>query len=460
MKPRHLFALLLFVLTALAPPARAQTPVEGAPKLIDYQGTALDSTGAPLAPPTINPSPNPPTPAPKNYTMKFRLYAAQAGGNPIWSESQTVTVSNGQFSVRLGQGISIAAEPRPDLSTVFTGKDRFLGLTIVISGPEAEITPRLAFLSAPFSFVAERSKTADSVLQASGNSILGTTTIANLTLAGPSQISGSNVIEFGGGIAGKDPNAGKIGYGALTTDSLDIVGAGTTGSNRKVKVFAEGGLTVAGTVTADGFAGSGAGLTNLNGANLNPGSVDATKLIAAVQQALCPPGSIMAYGGTVAPTGWFMCDGTSYPRATYPALFSAIGTAFGASGGGSAFNVPDFRGKFLRGRDGGPNFDPDRSNRTALYAGGNGGDNVGSFEGQSVQSHTHGYKDVYISEVQGQAGVADYYLNDQGVVSTNLLGISGHDYDNSGYQLSRTTAATGGNETRPVNITVNYIIKN
>src|SRR5256885_7416977 len=41
-------------------------------------------------------------------------------------------------------------------------------------------------------------------------------------------------------ISGKEGNAGKIGYQTFTPDALDIVGAGTAGTNRKIKLWAEG----------------------------------------------------------------------------------------------------------------------------------------------------------------------------------------------------------------------------
>lgn len=59
---------------------------------------------------------------------------------------------------------------------------------------------------------------------------------------------------------------------------------------------------------------------------------------------LVPTGSITAFGGTTAPTGWLLCDGSSVSRADYPALFTAIGTVWG-SGSGTTFNVPDLRGR-------------------------------------------------------------------------------------------------------------------
>jgi len=53
------------------------------------------------------------------------------------------------------------------------------------------------------------------------------------------------------------------------------------------------------------------------------------------------------YGGAVAPAGWLICNGGSYSATTYSALFGAIGTTYGGSGG--FFNVPDFRSKVSRG---------------------------------------------------------------------------------------------------------------
>ncbi len=53
----------------------------------------------------------------------------------------------------------------------------------------------------------------------------------------------------------KEGSAGKIGYQTFTSDALDIVGAGTTGSNRKIKLWAEGGALVNGTLRVNGSTG-------------------------------------------------------------------------------------------------------------------------------------------------------------------------------------------------------------
>jgi hypothetical protein len=85
---------------------------------------------------------------------------------------------------------------------------------------------------------------------------IGTTTPKyKLSVSGKSfftdsiMIEDSKALEFGAGVAGKEGNAGKIGYELFTAGALDIVGAGTSGTNRKVQVFAEGGTTFTGPVT-------------------------------------------------------------------------------------------------------------------------------------------------------------------------------------------------------------------
>lgn len=62
-----------------------------------------------------------------------------------------------------------------------------------------------------------------------------------------------------------------------------------------------------------------------------------------------PLGIIIAYGGTTAPTGWLMCDGTAYSRTEYADLFAVIGTAFGSGDGSTTFNMPDLREATTKG---------------------------------------------------------------------------------------------------------------
>ena len=49
---------------------------------------------------------------------------------------------------------------------------------------------------------------------------------------------------------------------------------------------------------------------------------------------------------------WLLCDGQAVSRTEYADLFTLIGTSFGSGDGVNTFNVPDYRGKFLRGLGG------------------------------------------------------------------------------------------------------------
>jgi microcystin-dependent protein len=169
---------------------------------------------------------------------------------------------------------------------------------------------------------------------------------------------------------------------------------------------------------------------------------------AALTRAVSPPGTIIAYAGPVIPgqtpppDGWLLCDGTPVLRAEYPDLFAALGTTWGSGDGSTTFNLPDLRGRFLRGNDSGSGRDPDRAGRGASNMGGNTGDAVGTVEGDDFRSHTHNYHAV-ISILADQSQPNHY--NQTGAFSFLLK-------DN-------TSFATGGNETRPVNASVNYLIK-
>ena len=170
---------------------------------------------------------------------------------------------------------------------------------------------------------------------------------------------------------------------------------------------------------------------NVTFAKLSP---DALASLAAL---ITPPGSVMDFAGETAPAGWLECDGSSLLRASYPALFAAIGTLHGAADG-AHFNLPDHRGKFKRGWAHGTSNDPDAATRTAAATGGATGDHVGSAQGWQIQSHWHYF---YSSEtsIDGSAPDVERW---------------------TGYKASAyVTSSTGGNQTNPINAAVMSIIK-
>ena len=83
-----------------------------------------------------------------------------------------------------------------------------------------------------------------------------------------------------------------------------------------------------------------------------------------------------------------------------------------------------------------------------MASGGATGDAVGSIQDDQYRSHNHSYLDIYFSE---NGGTGTSFVNGQGSHSS--------DTDNEPWEVSRTGGSSGGNETRPENANVNYIIK-
>jgi microcystin-dependent protein len=144
-----------------------------------------------------------------------------------------------------------------------------------------------------------------------------------------------------------------------------------------------------------------------------------------------PTGAVIAVASSTVPSGFLECDGAAVSRASYASLFAAVGVAHGYGDNSTTFNLPDYRGRFLRGWDHGIARDPDRASRTAMATGGATGDSVGSVQAEAFKSHTH--------SGQAKAGGA--------------LGFG------SGSEGFAAIGSTGGNETRPINANVMYCIK-
>jgi hypothetical protein len=102
--------------------------------------------------------------------------------------------------------------------------------------------------------------------------------------------------------------------------------------------------------------------------------------------------------------------------------------------------------------------DPDASGRAAVKAGGNTGDHVGTSEAGAFASHGHGVNDPGHSHA---LGIQTWGLNGLGSVAY-AFGTNGSVNTNPPTNPSGTgisIQAAGGSETRPANVTVNYIIK-
>ncbi len=133
---------------------------------------------------------------------------------------------------------------------------------------------------------------------------------------------------------------------------------------------------------------------------------------------------------------WLLCDGQAVSRTDYAALFALIGTNFGVGDGVTTFNVPDYRGKFLRGLGG------------------------------------NSASDIYTTQAEGLPNITgitnldddrhDYFegaFYSAGGTSPNSTD-SGNTGKRLGFDASRSNAIYGASEhVTPVNMAVNWFIK-
>lgn len=139
--------------------------------------------------------------------------------------------------------------------------------------------------------------------------------------------------------------------------------------------------------------------------------------------------------------GTLIEDGSAVSRTTYAALFSVIGTRFGPGDGSTTFNLPDKRGEFLRGWANGSARDPDRASRTDR-GDGTTGDAVGTKQDGQFTSHTHG----------PASGSVEFFLRDTSAPNYEV------GTPNTNAESGSVTAAAGGTETRPRNVSVTFCI--
>lgn len=155
-------------------------------------------------------------------------------------------------------------------------------------------------------------------------------------------------------------------------------------------------------------------------------------------------GMIVAFGGTLAPGGWLMCNGAVVSRTAFPQLFEVLGTSFGAGDGTTTFRLPDLRGEFLRGADAGRGIDAGRG--------------LGSAQDHALQRHNH-----RLRTDNGLAG-SDFSIPDN---IWHRGGFNSYPQSNAppavtysdGTDDGGDSGGTWANETRPRNVAVNFIIK-
>ncbi len=167
-------------------------------------------------------------------------------------------------------------------------------------------------------------------------------------------------------------------------------------------------------------------------------------------------GTILAWPHATVPSGWLECDGSAISRTTYAELFAAISTTYGVGDGSTTFNIPDLRGRFLRGYDSTATVDVDAASRTDR-GDGTTGNSVGTKQADATEAHVH--------TQTGQQPTFTYTPNTANMTGVGTSFVSALAASGLGSSIETTadaspgdTASTGGSETRPVNTTVKWII--
>ncbi|AZU98544.1 hypothetical protein [Acinetobacter phage AbTZA1] len=185
-----------------------------------------------------------------------------------------------------------------------------------------------------------------------------------------------------------------------------------------------------------------------------------------------PIGSVQMWLGTTAPAGglWAICDGGAESRAARPDLFAVIGYRFGGSG--DVFYRPDMRGLFVRGAGVGKDiqnatgtdeFGKPKLGNNAFGAG------VGEVQPQQIREHQHvtPFGEAYTGGSRwpwGRTTLAGKFGSNGGEDWDNYYPFSnnGREIEDAAIRTSYTTVNSKdliGGESRPWNMSVNYIIK-
>lgn len=151
-----------------------------------------------------------------------------------------------------------------------------------------------------------------------------------------------------------------------------------------------------------------------------------------IEEYKVPIGTIIAMSSGYIPTGYLLCNGSAVNRQTYSLLFAKIGTTYGEGDGTNTFNLPDLRGKFVRG------------------LGGN-SDLLGKTQGDAIRNIT-GEVDI----CHGDYNVTNGVFRDNGRKSR---GRDGNEWYSHSVIFDASTVVPTANENRPLNMAMNYLIK-
>ena len=129
--------------------------------------------------------------------------------------------------------------------------------------------------------------------------------------------------------------------------------------------------------------------------------------------AAVPTGAILDFGGTAAPAGYVLCDGTTYDgtNPTYTALWGVIGNNYGGTAQNN-FKVPDFRGRSGIGTGAGAGL-------SSRSIGGSGGEETHVLSVGEMPTHAHTLTDPSHSHALPTFGTGGGGGNNENIPSAN-----------------------------------------
>jgi microcystin-dependent protein len=200
------------------------------------------------------------------------------------------------------------------------------------------------------------------------------------------------------------------------------------------------------------------------GITINTGWLDLATASGA--EAALPTGTINAYGGSSAPDGWLLCDGTAISREAYSTLFGVIGTSYGTGDGSTTFNLPDLRGRVPVGL--GTNADVSTLGGSEGGAEANRSPRHNSTNSLTLPDHTHsltdpGHNHDWSGQIGASSGTNKRTWNPgsdfTSSVTTQTTGITvGNPSSNPAISGSIGPGGSRPTDT-PAYLVVNYIIK-
>ena len=226
---------------------------------------------------------------------------------------------------------------------------------------------------------------------------------------------------------------------------------------------------------------------NINGNNLNvnvvnTNNINVTDDVYINSHIYTPVGSILTYSGVSAPAGWLLCDGSEVSKATYPRLFSVIGTLYGTAGDSSNnFVLPNLADRLPVGKSGSNSIGNVGGASSVTLSVSNLPSHTHTGTVDSAGSHTHGItdpghthttQDAYFAEYNGSVGPRGFTGSNNGIdndnqlyvrtvtSSTSTTGISVNSA--SDHTHTFTTGSTGGGNSIDIRnkyIVLNYIIR-